>query len=273
MPELPEIVLRAREVDAALSGRVLADAELSQPKCLNLPPEEFRRALQGQTVRGACSRGKWIVVTLCDYVLYLSLGMGGDLLLLAPEAPVPPKQQAVLTFRDGWRLAVHFWWFGHLELVACDRLRDAAPTARLGMDALCAECTPAALAALLAGRRARLKALLLDQSLIAGIGNMYAHDILFRARLHPARIAASLSEGEVLALWQAIRDTLQAAITLGGSAYERSLHGEPGGLTLEHLLIGYKESQPCPRCQTPIDKIKTGSTSGFVCPTCQPLPA
>src|SRR5699024_4270129 len=106
-------------------GRIFSDAELNQPKCLNLPPEEFRAAILGQQILSASSRGKWIVVALTDYVLFVSLGMGGDLLLLEPEADLPPtKQQAVFAFRDGWRLAVHFWWFGHLRLVLAEGIPD-----------------------------------------------------------------------------------------------------------------------------------------------------
>ena len=106
---------------------------------------------------------------------------------------------------------------------------------------------------------------------MAGIGNSYVHDILFLARLHPLRPAARLTPGEVNALASAIQDVLRKSIAKGGAFYEVDLHGEKGGFTLDDILIGYKEGQPCPACAAPIEKIKTGSTSSFICPRCQPL--
>jgi formamidopyrimidine-DNA glycosylase len=100
---------------------------------------------------------------------------------------------------------------------------------------------------------------------------MYAHDILFRARVHPLRPANSLSEQEVGVLWQAMRDEMQEAIALGGARWEKDLYGHEGRFDLANLLVGYKEGQPCPVCGTAIAKIKTGSTTGFICPSCQAL--
>ncbi|OIO94840.1 MAG: hypothetical protein AUK03_06205 [Anaerolineae bacterium CG2_30_64_16] len=143
-----------------------------------------------------------------------------------------------------------------------------AMTASLGPNAL--ELTPDDLRALLASRRGRVKSILLDQSVIAGIGNAYIHDILFLARVHPLRIANSLSSEEVEALWRAIRAGLQPSIDKGGAFYEKDLHGRPGGFTMDDVLIGYKEGQSCPACGAPIEKSKTGSTSSFICARCQP---
>ena len=142
-------------------------------------------------------------------------------------------------------------------------------TAGLGPNAL--DLSADDLAALLQGRKARVKTLLLDQDVIAGIGNSYVHDILFLARLHPLRSAAGLTSGEVNALASAIQEVLRKSITKGGAFYEVNLYGEKGSFTLDDILIGYKEGQPCPACAAPIEKIKTGSTSSFICPRCQVL--
>jgi formamidopyrimidine-DNA glycosylase len=112
---------------------------------------------------------------------------------------------------------------------------------------------------------------LLDQSRIAGIGNAYIHDILFMAGLHPLRKIDSLSDGEIPRLFQAIQDGLEVSIAKGGAAYEVDLFGKKGGFQVEDIQVGYREGQPCPRCATLIQKIKTGSTSSFICPSCQPL--
>ena len=269
MPELPEIVHRAREIDAALAGRTVTDVTVAQPKCLNMSVEAFRHGMLGETIRGARHSGKWVIVPLTRHTLFLSLGMGGEVLLHAPGEPLPARIQAAFSLDDGSRLSFHFWWFGHIHLMPNERLAEHRMTAELGADPLAPGFTVDALASLLDGRRTRVKSLLLDQRVIAGIGNMYAHDILFRARLHPDRAVNSLSPAEVEALWRGIRETLQSAVDLGGTAWEQGLHGDRGAFGMEHLLVGYKEGQPCPSCGTTIVKVRTGSTHGFICPRCQ----
>jgi len=271
MPELPEIVHRAREMGAALIGRTVTAVDIVQPKCLNVDVDAFERGLVGETIRGAHHAGKWIVVSLDGHALLLNLGMGGEVLLHAPGEPLPVKIQAAFDLDDGARVSVHFSWFGYIHLMANDRLAEHRMTAELGIDPLAESFTSQALADLLDGRRTRVKSLLLDQRVIAGIGNMYSHDILFRARIHPDRPANSLSRNEVEALWRGIRDTLRTAVDLGGSAWERGVHGNHGSFDTEHLLVGYREGQPCPSCGAEIVKIRTGSTQAFICPQCQVL--
>ncbi len=272
MPELPEIVWRAAEIDAELRGKRIVEAHLLQEKCLNLAPEAFKEAVLGETFAGARYRGKWVVAELSDHTLLLNFGMGGEMLLHRDGESLPGKLQAWFGLDDGSRLSFHFWWFGYIHIVPTHRLSEHDTLARLGVDPLSAEFTPAALSVLLTGTRRRIKTVLLDQAAIAGIGNMYSHDILFRARLHPDRPANSLAPAEIEALWHGIRDTLQTAIDLGGSSHERNLHNEYGGFGMEHLLVGYKGEQPCPACGAEILKIKTGSNSAYICPACQPAP-
>jgi formamidopyrimidine-DNA glycosylase len=123
---------------------------------------------------------------------------------------------------------------------------------------------------LLKGRRGAIKAFLSDQDRIAGIGNVYIQDPLFKARVHPLRSIQTLSDEEVAALWWAIRETLQASIDAGGAPFELNLYGQKGGWNAS-FLVGYREGKPCPVCGTPVEKIKTGSTSSYICPSCQPL--
>jgi formamidopyrimidine-DNA glycosylase len=119
-----------------------------------------------------------------------------------------------------------------------------------------------------------LKGVLEDMGIagrIAGIGNVYVQDPLFKAGIHPLRKISTLDDDEITALWRAIRETLQKSIDLGGSAWEQDLHGEKGRWDASFLLVGYREGQLCPVCGTPVEKIKTGSTSSFICPRCQLL--
>ena len=268
MPELPEITLLARQMQAELVGRTIAGVEVLQPKCLNVSPEVFADALAGARLLSVTNRGKWLFVETDRGWLLLNLGMGGEILLTS-RATLPEKYRLILDFTDGACLSINFWWFGYAHYVRPGELADHGMTAGLGPNAL--DLSAADLAAIFRGRKGRVKALLLDQDVIAGIGNSYVHDILFRARLHPLRNAAGLAPGEVNALASAIQDVLRQSIAKRGAFYEVDLHGEKGGFTLADILIGYKEGQPCPTCGAPIEKIKTGSTSSFICPRCQPL--
>jgi len=267
MPELPEIASRAREMKAELVGKTIRAVEVLQPKCLNVPPEQFAAALTGARLLDVTFRGKWLFVETTLGWLLLSLGMGGEILLVTRET-LPAKYRLVFDFEDQSCLAVNFWWFGYAHYVPAGQLESHTMSARLGPNAL--DLTLEELGALLTRQRKRLKSLLLDQGQIAGIGNFYIHDILFRARLHPQRLSNSLSEEEVGALWRAIHDGLQPSLDKGGAWYERDLHGQTGGFLRAELLIGYTEGQPCPVCGAPIEKLKTGGTSSFICPHCQP---
>jgi len=124
---------------------------------------------------------------------------------------------------------------------------------------------------LLGRRKARIKSFLLDQKNVAGIGNVYIQDILFKSKLHPNRLVSLLSEKEVSDLYRAIKEVLNYSIQLGGLVYEKDFYGQNGKLTVEKFLVGYKTGKPCPTCKTPIEKIKTGSTSTYICPKCQKI--
>lgn len=268
MPELPEIAARARQMQVELVGKTIAGVEVLQPKCLNLPTEEFVAALSGAQLQAVTYRGKWIVVQTSQGWLLLNLGMGGEILLVT-RATLPEKWRLIFDFTDGTCLTLNFWWFGYSHYAAPEALAAHEMTAKLGPNVL--DLTADELRARLKGRRGRLKALLLDQTVVAGIGNAYIHDILFLARLHPFRKVETLTDAEFAALAQAIHDGLQPSLDKGGAFYEVDLHGQPGGFLAEEIIIGYREGTPCPVCTTPIEKIKTGGTSSFICPHCQPL--
>jgi formamidopyrimidine-DNA glycosylase len=271
MPELPEIVMRAREIEQELRGRAILSAEFMQPKCLNLPAEEFAAQLQGERFGAATHRGKWIVADMERHHLLINLGMGGEVLLHEPGEALPEKKlQAVWELEGSARLSFHFWWFGNIHLVPQGELASHPSVAKIGADPLAADFTVESLGALL-GKRKSVKTILLDQSQIGGIGNMYSHDILFRAHLHPERKANTLAPAEVGGLWQAIREELQMALDLGGTHWELGLRGQPGSFDTTHFLVGYREGKPCPVCGAVVAKIKTGSTASFICPRCQAL--
>jgi formamidopyrimidine-DNA glycosylase len=268
VPELPEIAVRAAQMKAELPGKTIRHVTVLQPKCINLPEHEFAAGLTGATILDVTHRGKWLFVETTQGWLLLNLGMGGEVLLVS-RAALPEKHRLVLDLTDGSSLSINFWWFGYAHWVRAGELAAHAMTARLGTNAL--DVTLDELRARVKGQRKRVKAFLLDQSEIAGIGNAYVHDILFLARLHPLQPLSSLTDAEVEALWKGICAGLRPSIDKGGAFYEMDLHGRKGGFEMQHILVGYKAGRPCPECGTPIEKIKTGSTSSFICPRCQAL--
>lgn len=268
MPELPEITNLARQIKTHLPGKTIAGVEILQPKCLNMPAEAFAAVITGAQIIDACNRGKWILVDTTAGWLLLNLGMGGEILLTTRQN-LPEKRRLMIDFLDGDCLCINFWWFGYVHYAAPGKLESHEMVGKLGPNAL--DLSAEDLARLLSGRRGTIKSFLLDQSRIAGIGNSYIHDILFTAGIHPLRKIESLREDEITALAQSIHAGLLASLELGGAFYEMDLFGKKGGFLFEQLQVGYREGQPCPRCGTPVEKIKTGSTSGFICPSCQPL--
>lgn len=267
MPEYPEIAARTREMNELLTGKTIAAVEILQPKCLNISQKQFKESLARATLRGTTQRGKWLVTDTSQGWLLLNMGMGGELLLVDREH-LPDKYRLIFDFTDESCLAVNFWWFGYAHYLPPGPLEAHEQLARLGPNALDVEL--ARFRKLVQGQKTGVKAFLLDQTRLAGIGNAYIHDILWLARIHPLRKLHTLPDEEIEALWQAIQDGLRPSLAKGGAFYEVNLRGEKGGFLMEDILVGYREGEPCRRCGATIIKIKTGGTSSFMCPVCQP---
>ncbi|MCD4690293.1 Fpg/Nei family DNA glycosylase [bacterium] len=266
MPELPEIMSRAREMKRALVGKTITGIEVIQPKCLNMRPATLRKRLIGAVILDVTHHGKWIFARTSQGHLLLNLGMGGDL-LLTTRKKLPEKYQFVFDFDDGKCMSVRFWWFGYVHYAPKGKLDKHEMTAKLGPDVL--KVSREEFREIARGRRGAVKSFLLNQKNVAGIGNAFVQDILFLARLHPLTTLNTLNDDEIDRLWQAIRDGLLPAAKKGGSWYEKTLRGKPGGFVYEDLLVGYREGKPCPICGTEVVKLRTGSTQSFICPSCQ----
>lgn len=266
MPELPEIVQLARQMNANLPGKIITGMEILQPKSLNIPVESFVTALTGAQIAAVTNRGKWILVETSGGWLLLNLGMGGEILLTTRDQ-LPAKRRLIFDFQDASCLCINFWWFGYAHYAASGALEQHEMVGKLGPNAL--DLSAADLGNRLAGRRGTIKSFLLDQSRVAGIGNSYIHDILFLAHVHPLRKVETLTPAQIEALAGAIHTVLESSLAKHGASYEMDLFGQKGSFSIEDIIIGYREGQPCPQCSTPIEKIKTGGTSSFICPTCQ----
>lgn len=267
MPETPEITSRAAEMNKELTGKYITNFQALQPKCLNIPVEDFARSITGATIESVAHHGKWIMVKTDKGWILINLGMGGEILLVTREA-LPAKHRLIFDFNDQTCLSINFWWFGYVHFCALDGLAVHPMIAKLGPNIL--DLSETEFTGLFKMQKGKVKAFLLDQSKVAGIGNAYIHDILFLAHLHPLRVITSLSDAEIHSLYQAIQDGLRPSLSKGGAFYEMNLYGQKGGFQMEDIIIGYRENTPCPHCGTLIQKIKTGSTSSFICLQCQP---
>jgi len=196
--------------------------------------------------------------------------MGGEILLTLREN-IPDNYRLVIAFTDKTCLVIHYWWFGYAYYAPLNRLDSIPMIARVGPNVT--DLSRKVFSSLLRSQnpKTRVKAFLLDQSKVAGIGNAYIHNILFLAGLHPLRTISSVSEEEINHLYLAILAGLKPSLEKGGAFYEVNLYGEKGGFKVEDILIGYKAGSPCPRCGTLIEKIRTGNTSSFICPGYQSL--
>ncbi len=271
MPELPEIVNIGRQMKRSIRGKRITDLEVTQPRCLNMPVKKFRRIV-GKTVGETDARGKWLFTRIHpDDNLMLNLGMGGDLIYHRGSATVPKKYQFKLVFEDQTQLTTTFSWFGYIHLASDMDLQKHKMTSKLGISPIDKAFTLGRLSSLMSERRGAIKGFLLDQKNVAGIGNVYVQDILFRARLHPLRMIQTLTDSQKEALHRSIRQVLNQGIRLGGLIYERDLYGRHGKYGPEYYLVAYKTDEPCPLCKTSIVKIRTGSTASYICPACQML--
>ncbi len=279
MPELPEVETICRGLQGALAGRVLARVTLRRPD-LRFPfPPDFVQRLEGRRVLRVARRAKYILAHLDGGLVWLvHLGMSGRLIVGRPPLPPGPHDHVLVETGDG-RLLVYTdaRRFGFMDLVTESELAAHPRLARLGIEPLDGEVPSpldgARLAALLRGRETSIKAALLDQSLIAGIGNIYACEALYRAGLSPRRRAGSVSGARAVRLAAAIRAVLAEAVAAGGSSLRDYVQasGELG--YFQHRWAVYdREGQPCPDCTCDpvrtgaIRRITQGGRSTFYCP-------
>lgn len=270
MPELPEIYHLSKQMENELVGKQIIDIEVLQGKCLNIGKDEFVSKTTNKTIQSVSSLGKWIFISLdTDTKLALSLGMGGDVIYHKDAAsPLPDKYQFKITFADKSCLTIRFWWFGYFHLVKAGEESSHKQTGVLGVSPLDkTQFTYEHFNNMLSGKCGSIKSFLMDQKNVAGIGNVYIQDILFKAKLHPGRKINTMTDSDKSLLYNAICAELDEAVKLGGIAHERDLYNKPG--KKYDFLVGYKEGKPCPVCGTEISKITVANTACYICSSCQ----
>lgn len=272
MAELPEISKLAGQMGDTLSGKTIQSITLLQEKCANIPPDEFQKRVNGAKIIDIRNKGKWIITSLNNGEnILLSLGMGADILFFDDEKREVDKYQIKVTFSDGSGYTARFWWFGKFLLVSDDELESEPNTKDIAIDPFDERFTFDYFSSLLKGRKTQIKAFLMNQKNVSGIGNMYMHDILFKAGLHPQKKISDMDEAEIKQLYVSITGILNLSREKGAFAYEYDFFGQKGGFTNDYFLVGYKENQACPVCGETIVSIKTGSTTSFICPACQKI--
>lgn len=268
MPELPEIVVISKQMSETIVEKKIEEVAIYQSKCLNRPEEDYARHLVGQKIKKVMPLGKWVDIHLerGDH-LFLCLGMGGELLYFTSPGEIPSNVKFFVRFTDQSGFYITLSWFGYFHLVLKGEANPMTDT--LGQDAL--EMSLKDFQKKLKGRKSSIKSFLMNQKHIRGIGNFYIQEILFQARMHPMKKIDCLSDEDIVLLYEAMQSVLEEAVDKGSSFYEVDFFGQKGDYTLELLSFAYKEGAPCPVCSTETEKIKTGSTAQFVCPSCQPL--
>ncbi len=273
MPELPEVETVRRDL-LELRGETLSACKVDLPRLVTTPgPRAFCRLLKGRTIRDVRRRGKYIIFVLDDEHEFIAhLGMTGALLFHGPKDAKAKHTHAVFRFQSGRELRyVDPRTFGELAVVPAGQYGRLQSLARMGPEPLERSFTPRVLASRLS-TSAKIKAALMDQARIAGIGNIYSDEMLFRARIHPQRPANTLTPSEVAALYRAMREVLRGGISLRGTSVDNFVdaRGKPGRFQFRHMVYR-KEGQPCPVCGTPIQRVKVSGRSSYYCPHCQPI--
>jgi formamidopyrimidine-DNA glycosylase len=273
MPELPEVETIRRGLAPHVEGRVLRRLEVLDARwCRPLAPAEIAAATEERRVRRLGRRGKYLVFELSDDVfLTLHLRMTGTLLLDA--APDTPHARVVFDLGEHALRFVDPRRFGTGELQLGPEQRDAFFAARLGLEPFDPAFTGAHLRGLARGRRAPVKAFLLDQTKIAGVGNIYADEALFRARLHPLRPVGTLNRAQLDALAAAVVASLRAGIDAKGATIDdfRDPYGVQGSFQ-DQFLVHLREGLPCTECGTAVVKLRAAGRGTYVCPRCQRAP-
>ena len=282
MPELPEVETIRRQLEPVVVGRRIDEARVLDERWTRPePPRAVETEVKGRRIERVRRRGKYLIIDLeGDRHLVMHLRMTGNLLIagegrfgaprLYESEPDARFLRAVLELDDGSEL----WFtdarrFGHAVVLAGEELNPYLE-ARLGVEPLGGELTGEGLLRLAEGRTAPLKSFLLDQRRVAGIGNIYADEALWRAELHPLSPAGSMRAEHAEALVEGIVDALEAGLASGGSSIDdyRDARGEMGSMQ-DEFLVHTREGQRCERCGGVIRRIVVGGRSTYFCPDCQ----
>lgn len=277
MPELPEVETVKEALNQTVKGQTIKEIELRyEPMIKNMSADEFKEKLINQTIQEVSRRGKYLVFHFDDYQLLSHLRMEGKYFYVDSDFELNPHVHVIFTLENGKRLLYQDTRkFGtyHLYDKAID-LETTAPFQVLGLEPFATEFTPSYVKEKIQNKKKPIKSLLLDQTVVCGLGNIYVDEVLYRARLHPLTSSSELTDKDIENVVKYTVEVLARAIEVGGTTIRTfsSSHGVSGTFQNE-LLVHQRKGENCYECHTPIEKIKVGGRGTYFCPTCQKLTA
>lgn len=275
MPELPEVETVKQTLQPKIAGLRFKDVNILLPKVIRSPgPEEFREKIMNKKILRISRRGKYLLISLTGGLnLVAHLRMTGSLVYSRPEEPRSRYTHLVFSLDDGCELRfADMRQFGGLWLVPADEMDRMSGYKNLGVEPLSAGFTTSYLKKELRHRHARIKPLLLDQTFIAGLGNIYTDEALYRAKINPERQAATLNPREIVRLHRSVKEVLEEGIAHRGTTVRDFIDGDGRSGSYQELLRVYnREGSPCSCCGKNIIRKKVGGRSSYFCPSCQKL--
>lgn len=273
MPELPEVETMRKSLVELVGHKTIESVTVRVPKIIQQPieVEQFQDALKGQKIENVDRLGKFLIFLLNDYSLVSHLRMEGNYRLTETGVELGKHDHIIFHFTDGTELRYNdVRKFGTMHLFNKGEERQELPLLKLGPEPFSNECTNDYLAKRLARTTRMIKPVLLDQTIVTGLGNIYVDEVLYQAKVHPNRKANELSREEIELIRQYASEILLASIEAGGSSVNTYMnsHGQSGTFQ-DQLKVYGKTSDPCERCMTPIEKIQLGGRGTHFCPNCQ----
>ncbi len=273
MPELPEVETVVRSLRQTIARRIITGVEINNAERIYPGKKIFAAMLTGQKILGIRRRGKNILIDLSDgYTLWVHLKMTGHFYYLPSDTPVDKHDHLIFHLAENsYNLRFNdYRRFGRLRIYPTDEIMKQKGLVELGPEPL--EISADGFVTLLRSRRRMIKPALLDQSLIVGIGNIYADESLFRARIHPRKLTDTVSRAKLRALHGHIQEILAHAIRMMGTSVDTfaGVNGQPGRYQ-KYLRVYGREGQPCLNCGHVVVREKIGSRSAHFCPRCQKL--
>lgn len=275
MPELPEVETIKNTLKLLVNGRTIQSVRIEWQRIIRHPndPEHFKELLIGETFRNVSRKGKFLLFELDHVVLVSHLRMEGKYRVEHKSVPTDKHTHIVFELDGEEELRYHdVRKFGTMHVFSKEQVFSEKPLSKLGPDPFEEKFTVSYLYEKLQKTRRNIKAVLLDQTIVAGLGNIYVDEVLFRAKIHPLRIANQLSKEDVQRIYKYAKIVLDEAIQKGGTSIRSYVDGKGEmGMFQQELYVYGKTNEPCYQCGTKIDKIRVAGRGTHVCYVCQPI--
>jgi len=273
MPELPEIETIRQDMIKKVKGKKIVNVDLRNPKNIKIPSSvEFKREIEGKVIQDIKRKGKYLILILDSRdLLIFHLKLTGRLLFFPPEKKEPDYTRIVFIFSDNTRLFfADIRGFADVYLLPPEKIDTIPAIKNMGPEPLSSEFTLEKFKKILKGKKGKIKPLLMDQTVIAGVGNIYSQESLYRAGIHPERSVSRLKDEEIEAIYRSLVEVLKEAIRYRGSSVDAylDLNGKEGDY-VPRLKVYGREGENCLRCGSPIKKKKIGGRGTYFCERCQ----